>query len=276
MITAPKDCVLIGLDLSQAETWIVATLADERTMKDALLHSDIHIVTASALFLPNSNCSHEWSKVKGGGYCRICKANISPDERYLGKKNNHANSYRQSPPQLVRSVNGESDQPPYLTITLKQAVSYNKAWHGLYFGIKGWWRKIESDLGPERTLTTPYGRKRTFYDFWGESLFREATAYVPQSTVGDHALGAVQDELGITGGILGISKIPEVIKYCKIINSAHDSVLIECPITALDDIANKAYNQFHRPLIVNGESVTIPVDIEYGPRWGELEKYTIK
>jgi DNA polymerase I-like protein with 3'-5' exonuclease and polymerase domains len=266
MFIAPKGYSFIACDLSQAESWVVSYLSNEATMKNALLTNDIHSVTAAALLLGASNCSHQWNKYT----CKLCGIELKETERYIGKQNNHANSYRQSPEQLVRTVNGKSDEPPYLTITLNEARRFNKDWHSLYVGIKLWWRKIENDLqSQQRTLTTPYGRKRTFYQYWGEELFKEATAYIPQSTVGDHALGATQDSLGIIGGILGISKLRDIQTHCKIVQSSHDSVMIECPTTALDDIIPQVYDQFHRPLVINDEMFTIPVDVEYGTRWSE-------
>jgi hypothetical protein len=275
MFIAPKGYNLIAMDLAQAESWVVAFLANEPTMKDALLNRrDIHSLTASVFAYPNSRCQHEWLKQPDDSrVCSICSCVIDYSTRYIGKKNNHANSYRQSPNQLVLSVNAESDEPPYITITLAQAKEYNKRWHELYFCIKGWWSKIESDLNSyNRTLTTPYGRKRTFYALWGPELFKEATAYIPQSTVGDHALGATHPDLGITGGILGISRLPIVSSYCRLIQSAHDSILIECPIGMEKEVIPQIHQQFQRPLIVNDEMFTIPVDVEYGERWGELEK----
>lgn len=278
MFVAPKDHILIAMDLSQAETWVTAHLANESTMKYALEHSDIHTITASAFFnspCTNDNGFHDWKKTPGDiRVCTICNATVDYVQRYTGKKNNHANSYRQGPAQLVRSVNAESDQPPHLIITLAQANKFNRQWHALYIGIKKWWASIENDLiRYDRVLTTPYGRKRTFYDGMGEPLLREATAHIPQSTVGDHALGAIQPELGIAGGILGISKLPDVRKYCKLIQTAHDSILLECPTEARSEIIPQVYGQFKRPLIVNDQNFTIPVDVEVGERWGELEAY---
>jgi len=268
---APPGYSFIAMDLSQAETWVTAYLANEGTMKDALLHSDIHSVTAANFFLRESTCDHKWIKRR----CERCGVELKETERYIGKQNNHANSYRQSPAQLVRSVNGKSNEPPFLTITLSEANRFNKDWHSLYVGIKLWWRRIESDLqANNRTLVTPYGRKRTFYQHWGEELFKEATAFIPQSTVGDHALGAIQPEINISGGILGISKLSDIKNHCKIVQSSHDSVMIECPTPALYEIIPQVYNQFHRPILINDELVHIPVDVEYGTRWSDgMEKW---
>lgn len=272
---APPGYSLIAFDLSQAETWVVAHLANEERMKDALKFSDIHTITACSIFSPdNANCGHTWVKAPDESRtCGICGTTISYIERYLGKKSNHGNSYQMSPEQWAREINGESDEPPYVTVTVAEAKRYHKAWLSFYPGVKAWWRQIEADLNTnDRVMTTPYGRERTFFEHWGPSLFKEATAFVPQSTVADHAFGCVQRELGIEGGILGISKLDSVRRHCKIVNTSHDSVMLEVPTGCEADIANECFNQFRRPMVINGEEFTIPVDGEYGDRWGELEE----
>jgi len=254
MFIAPPGHLLLSFDLAQAESWIVAYLANEPRMKEALVGGYFHAQTASLFF-------------------NKPRAEITQTERYTGKKGNHATAYRQGPFMMATSINKESDKPPYVTVTLKQTKEFYKKWHEFY-KIKGWWNEIEFQLNQTRSLTTPYGRKRVFYAQWGEELFKEATAFVPQSTVADHMNGMVQDELGLEGGIKGVYR--KVIKFwggqIKIVNQAHDSIIIECPSTIKDEIIPLVFQQLKRPIIINGESFTIPVDCEIGERWGELEK----
>ncbi len=107
---------------------------------------------------------------------------------------------------------------------------------------------------------------------WGDELFKEATAYVPQSTVGDHALGAVQPELGIEGGLLSVYKMFKSHPEIRVVHTAHDSIMLEVPIGTELEVGGRIYSALHRPLVVNYEELTIPVDCEVGERWGELEK----
>src|SRR5690606_13297796 len=172
----------LAFDLSQAETWVVAHLSKDPIMIRALKESDIHSVTAAAIYFPSDpNCDHFiFSKTDKGRLCTGCGRILLETQRYIGKKNNHGNSYRQSPEMSTMSINSESDQPPYVTVTLKEVKSQHKKWHELYRGIKKWWNQIELNLEHnQRTLTTVYGRKRTFFDQWGPNLFKEATAFEP-------------------------------------------------------------------------------------------------
>jgi DNA polymerase I-like protein with 3'-5' exonuclease and polymerase domains len=52
-------------------------------------------------------------------------------------------------------------------------------------GIRIWYQSIQEELQMTRTLTNLLGRKHKFLDRWGDSLFRSAYAYKPQSTIGD-------------------------------------------------------------------------------------------
>lgn len=252
-IIAPKGKSLIACDLSQAETWVVAYLSRDVKMKDALLHSDIHTETASFLFkIPLVD-------VKKG----------SP-ERFLGKKTNHAASYGMSAPRFAESVNTEADSEPYLTISIAEARKHLDNWHRLYTGIKTWWKEVENELYKTRKLVTPYGRVRLFHGALVHETFKQAYAYKPQSTVGDHFNGAVQKN-GPDGGLLKIWRRFKNEPGVKIINQAHDSLLMEAPSDSAKDIGLEVKSILHRPIVINNESCLIPVDLEIGERWGELE-----
>lgn len=254
---APKGKVLIACDLSQAESWIVAYRANEHKMKHALNFGDIHRETAIGFFPKPPEL-------------------IITEERYIGKQFNHASSYRMGPERAAEIINKKSDQPPFVTVSLLQAKEFSRKWHQLY-NVKTWWSEIEDQLNRNRTLVTTYGRKRTFFAAWGNELFKEATAFEPQSTVADHFNGATHPELGIEGGLLAIYRhviLPSKGEL-KIVNQAHDSLMVECPTEIRMEIAQEMTRWLRRPLVINGEEFTIPSDCEMGERWGEMEKVKI-
>jgi len=273
MITASPGNLLVACDLSQAESWIVAHLANEPRMIHALRYGDIHMQTAGdALFYGNVSCIHSWDRATQT--CGICGSVVSPSMRYLGKRWNHASAYRMGPERATQVVNKDSDQPPYVTITIKTAKEFSVKWHG-YYAIKGWWNDIEYRLQTQdRTLRTVYGRKRTFYGVLDDTLRKEATAYEPQSTVADHFNGAVHPELGIRGGLLAVYE--DVVKpsdgSIMLTNQSHDSCLLDVPKADAVDVARQVVELIARPLVVNGMEFVIPVDAEIGERYGELER----
>lgn len=252
MIVAPKGKLLVACDLSQAETWIVAWLANEYNMKQFLLNSDIHTETASALFSKPTT-------------------DVITEERYIGKQNNHANSYGMKAAQQARVINKRSDQPPFVVVTIKQCKKYQDSWHSLFPNVKMWHLETQEQLKRNMTLVTPYGRSRTFFGNWSDELFKQAYAHVPQSTVSDHFHGCVQPELGIKGGLLEVYKTicTNEILLC---HDAHDSCMLEVPAESAQEVGERLRNCLRRPLVVNGEEITIPVDLEWGERWGELER----
>jgi len=259
-IIAPKDHYLINFDLAQAESWIVAYLANEPTMKHVLAHGDLHRETAQ----------HAFAEVDDATWDLFPKVEQKA-RRYTGKRYNHASAYRMTPSRAAEVINKDSDKPPYVVVTVAESKVFSQKWHGHYH-ITGWWAEIEQELGRTRTLTTPYGRTRYFFQHWGNELFKEATAYVPQSTVADHMDGCVHDELGIEGGVLQVHKRLVVPGHIKIVNQSHDSILCEVPKSSALDISQQIVTLLLRPLVVNGEEFTIPVDCEVGERWGELKE----
>lgn len=267
---APPGYVLISCDLSQAETWIVAYSANEDGMKDALNNSNIHARTASVFFNIDENVIKK--NRKSSDIKVLDEAN---SQYYIGKQNNHALAYREGAHRLMQSINEKSHLPPFLTVTLSETTRWYTLWHGYYKAIKTWWASIEEQLRRDRTLTTPYHRKRRFFERWGDELFKAATAHIPQSTIADHAFGKVQEELGIEGGMYGIWKAfqSDSLKHeARIIQTSHDSMMNECRKEIWRDVGHIMQKNMQRPLIVNDQQFTIPTELEVGERWGELEK----
>lgn len=51
--------------------------------------------------------------------------------------------------------------------------------------LRIWYGAIQEELKRTKTLVNLLGRKHRFLDRWGDSLFRSAYSYIPQSTIGD-------------------------------------------------------------------------------------------
>lgn len=258
MFIAPKDKYLLQVDLSQAESWIVAWEAKDENMKYSLQNGDIHSDTTVVIF----DIPLEQVDKKG-------------TQRYLSKRINHGSAYGMKAPRQTEVINKDSDQPPYLIVTVDQVQGYQNKWHSHFWRVKEWHGETRDALRENRTLITSYGRKRVFYgqipqgdsgEFW-----KEAYAYKPQSTVADHFTGLLHPELQIPGGMKEIWK-----QVCndeiKMINMSHDSLILEVPKMIVKEISGKCVELLQRPLIINGEQFTIPADAEYGERNGEWEK----
>jgi DNA polymerase I-like protein with 3'-5' exonuclease and polymerase domains len=244
-------------------------------MKQALMYGDIHTETAgNALFHANVGCPHTWAVTTKGELwtCPQCLRQVTKLMRYVGKRYNHASAYRMGAERAAQVINKDSDKPPYFTVTVKQSKQFSTAWHN-YYSLKGWWDAIEYQLRINRTIRTPYGRTRTFFAAWGNELFKEATAFVPQSTVGDHFNGKPHPELRIPGGLREIhKKLVKPYADHKIVNQSHDSAILEVPVSVANDLIEPIKKYMLRPIVINNEEFTIPVDVEMGDRWSEMEK----
>jgi len=253
-LSAAPGNILLAFDFAQAESWVTAYLANCSAMIHALQTGDIHSTSARVLYDLHPD------------------ATPTKDERYMAKKFNHSFNYGTSPMMIAHMVNVESINPPYITLTVAQARILHEKMKLLYHEIPKWWLDIQRELSQTRLLRTPYGRQRSFLGAWGDGLFKEAYSYIPQSTVADHCNGVVQPELGIAGGMLEIYRqFVKPGRDIKIINTAHDSVILELPRQLESELLEGCYRLLHRPIIVNGERFTIPVDAEVGLAWGELE-----
>lgn len=254
MFVPAPGCVFVSFDLKQAESWCVAYLSNEPTMKHELATGDIHSLTASAVY-------------------HITPTEVKADKkrRYVGKQSNHMLAYRATSRRLVQAINKESDG--LITVSNQEGDQIFKIWHSLYH-IDGWWREIEDELARNgRTLVTPYGRVRTFFAPWGNELFKQATAHLPQSIVGDHNKGAAQPELGIEGGLKKVYEKFVLAGACSVVNEGHDSILTEVPTSLVGTVAPAIRAEMERPLVIKGEQFTIPVEVEIGERWGEMEEW---
>src|SRR3990167_1846666 len=179
---------------------------------------------------------------------KVPKDQVTPVSRYKGKKANHSLSYGSSYLRLAQSINAESDSPPYVTVSLVEAKRIFDAWNMLYIGIHQWQQEIQEQTKWTRTLVTP------------------------QSTVADHLNGMVQDELGVPGGLLEVKRRFLRKGIERIIYQGHDSFGCEIHKNNINSLVEPVTALIKRPMIINGEVFTIPVDCKQGERWGELEK----
>ena len=262
MYTAPKGKTLCAFDLSAAEAWVVAYLANEPNMKRELSAGDIHSFSAVGIF----DLSVDLSIPGKEKY----EAVVDKEKRYVGKKMNHAGNYRTGPFKIAEFINKEG----IISISVADAKRFHAKWLST-FQLHNWWAEIDAIASSTRTMTTTYGFRRQFWGLYGDDLKKEMTAFEPQSTVADHMHGAIHPELGIRGGNLAIYEDIVLPSKGEIVmcNTAHDSVMLEVPDVLVFSTVPHVISLLKRPLIIKGEEFTIPVDAETGERWGELVKW---
>lgn len=238
MFCADPGYVLLYRDYSQAEARVVAYLARSTGLIELFEDParDIHKENAARIF----NKAVE---------------DISKPERYLAKRIIHASNYGMAERRFAEVVN-EDSHTTGISINHTDAKRLIEKYFAIYPEIRNvFWKSVEESLRRTRALSTPFGRKRTFYGRWDDKLLREAYSYIPQSTVGD---------LGNKAVVAVSKQIPNA----QFLLAVHDSILIQCPIAEARSVAEQMGIAMDIRFDIHGHTVRIPTDCQVGLNWG--------
>jgi uracil-DNA glycosylase family 4 len=258
--------IFVQLDSSQAEARVVFNLAtDEQALQDIDQH-DYHALTASWFFGGTEN---DYSK-KILGY-------ESPI-RFAGKTLRHAGHLGAGKRRAATELNTQARKYKIpITITEAQADKALKVFHAKQPKIQRIFHaEVIEALKNTRRLVAPLpwgidaerGGVRIFYERWGDDLFREAMAYIPQRAVTDNTKAA---------GIRIKRQFPEA----RIILEAHDALLFSLRTEYLDEFIPLAKKEMERPINFTNCSLPrrflkIPCEVEIGENYKDLKKFHIQ
>jgi DNA polymerase I-like protein with 3'-5' exonuclease and polymerase domains len=100
--------------------------------------------------------------------------------------------------------------------TMRGSESFQRRWFNLHPGIKtNFHGRIESDLQRSRMVTNRFGNRRVYFDRI-DSVFPEALAWVPQSTVA---------EVSFRGAL----RLEEACPWVEMLLQVHDSLVFQVP-----------------------------------------------
>lgn len=257
------DEVFVQLDSSQAEARVIFLLSNDEWALEAVDKHDFHALTASWFF---GGTEEQYSK-KVLGY-------ESPI-RFIGKTLRHAGHLGASPRRASLEVNTNARKYKInARIMESEAKRALTIFHNKQPKIKGVFQNgIIQSLEKDRTLFAgipygfdiDYGGRRTFYERWGDELFRQAFSYIPQRTISDNTKGA------------GI-RIRERIHNVKIVMESHDALLICMPKNKLQEWVPIMKQEMERPISFNTCSLKrreliIPCEVEIGNNYQEMSKF---
>jgi len=242
-LVADRECFLYNIDLSQAENRIVAYCAPEPNMIAAFeSKQDIHKKTAGLLFNkpPEEISDEKGSASIGGGLL---------SERDWGKRSNHGLNYDLSyrPAALIWEVQDA------------EAKFIVDRYHAVYPGVRQYHAWVRAQLGKNRTLINCLGRRRFFTGRWGDELFKEAYAFIPQSTVAD---------IINMRGLAYVMNNP-LFRGAEILNQVHDSLVIQIsyeqvPVERHAEMLKRLVDMLQTPLSYRGMTFSIPADTHVG------------
>lgn len=239
-----------SVDISQGENRIVAYCGPELLMIQAFESGkDLHKQTAGLILrIPYEEVSDE------PGSCPL--GNGEQSQRFWGKKSNHGLDYDMS----------------YVRAALEWEIPESESkwiverFHTVYPGIRQKYHPwIRADLGRNRIIENPYGRKRLFLDRWGDQLFKDAYAHFPQSTIADKI-----DEDGL---------IPmyydAIFNKVEILNQVHDEILFQIKIEEGWDYHARVLiaikKSLEKPLSWRGTTFVLPTDVSIGVNFAKSD-----
>ncbi len=173
--------------------------------------------------------------------------------RQCGKKTNHGCNYKEGY-RMFGLMN---------EIQEKEAKIYVDSYRNTYINLPLWWEKIERQLAKDRTILNCFGHPRRFMGEWGNDLFKQAIAYLPQSTsvwVVNHAMSEIYDSK--------LDYMQDVWLHAQV----HDEILFSYPVDKWDDLTKviSVIEAMMSPtLSYEGRDFAIGTDLSIGLNWGE-------
>jgi len=242
MYKAPKGWKIIEADYVQAEAVLVAYLTGNQKLKQMFKSSfglapsergqyDLHRITASEMF-------------------GIPLDQVTKHQRTAGKTIRHAKNYSAGPLVVANRIGIKLSEAKILMELYDKADPSLHAWH----------MQIQDELKRSRVLTNLLGRKHHFLDRWGDSLFRSAYSYIPQSTIGDLlnvSLRKVYDSL------------PTLPFEMTILLQLHDAIYVMVEEANVDFTIKHLRKLMLHEFTYLGEKFTVDVDFKIKSSWAK-------
>jgi DNA polymerase-1 len=234
--------VFMEFDQSQAEPRVVALLCNDDDLLNMFNSGiDVHRLTASYI-------------------TGLDPSLIDDEQRQVGKMGRNGVNYRLQAKGLAIQANISPYRAQYAIDKIsKMSPKIKEVFH----------EEIEHYLAQNnKVFISPFGRRREFFNKWGDELFREATAHLPQSTVGDNTKRAM----------ITLSKYKGYGKWFFLSIEAHDAFVAQVLERDMEDfywIGKEALEQpidFEQCTLKRG-LLTIPADCKVGYNYKNMTKW---
>jgi len=272
--------ILAEVDQSQAEARIVALLAKDYKLLRLFDIVDVHKLTASFCYgitsypgplLIDAALNQHDGIVKEGDTDWIDFSfldQVIDEQRQIGKNTRHGCGY----------ALGEEGLSIKMKISLYRAKQTMKKVHEMSPNIRDIFHEdIQTALANNgKVLMTPFGRRRELFNKWGNELFREAYAHIPQSTIADNTKRCMRDLLYEKGVLYNKKLNPN--GWMELLQEGHDSFVMQIPPERQKDFYNIVKPVFEQPIdfskcTLSREPVIIPTEFKFGLSWGSMKKY---
>jgi hypothetical protein len=235
------------VDQISAEDWPVSALSENhQALKELRDDTDVygrHTRLAAIIFgIPlNAKTPGEWKDSM---------------ERYLGKKTRHASNYDMKAGRMSDALaqEGFSFSESDCNTLLKKVAAHDPSVQKIFH------QYVKDTVSKTHILTTPFGRERQFLgarpNDSNSSVFKEAYAYIPQSTVGDN-----------TGFAVLKMESHYDLSERRIVQEGHDSIVqdVRDDTEVVYKYLLRVVDSFKRTIVFhNGITVEIPIEAEVG------------
>jgi uracil-DNA glycosylase family 4 len=238
LFTPSEGCTILSADYSQAELRTIAKLSGDRNLGEIYRTGvSLHKQVAERFY--------------GKDYTY---------EEYVHAKNmDFGVAYGQS----ADTFQEKHDVP------IEEGQEFIKWWFNEFPGVKKWRASVAREVKLKREsdfnyVQTPFGHKRRFYLITYENkgaVFREAINCIPQNIAARFTLWAVRRLVDLN---------------LPVINTVHDSIILDVPNTRLEEVAVKVREVMQSaPMLTIGWDFPFEAELQVGKSWGELEDYTL-
>lgn len=252
MFVADPGYEMAYCDLKQAESLVVAYLADDEAYIEAHRSGDLHTYVCRLLFP-----EHPWTgDIRAD---RKLAESINPEWdlalghniRFQAKRNTHGYAYRITPEGTARIVH----------ISVAAAREAHERLDRAFPNIKGVYQEgVVERMKQQLPIVTALGREIQFFGRpWDEATWKQGCAAEPQSIVGDlpyiamHRIWKEHD--------------PHLI---QVLANCHDALLLQWKIEDREEAIAVVVEAMEIPVIMpSGKVCKIPVEVAVGANWGK-------
>ena len=275
------DIVFLQNDQAGAEALIVAYLCTAGRLRELFNYGiKPHTYVAMHLFVEvwkaRMNCNDipinspiaeikNWSRWKELEKHIKESDNDIPSKRfyYFAKQTCHSANYGIKAPTFVMNVLDKSEGQ--VVIPLVEGQRFLSVYHNLFPEIQNWHAEIQARLKATRELKNLFGFPRYFHGMLTDQSFKEAYAFIPQSTVGciTH-LAAEKLQRLLDGGTRD---------DFAVMQNNHDSLLVQCFKSKHLEIARLMTEAMNCPLVnERGERFQMRSEVGMGYNWKDIKE----
>lgn len=236
-VVSHEDNRFLQLDYKQVEGRVITTLARDEYLRGIFADPDRDLFSELCNDIFGQGM---WEK----------------EQRVAMKSVFYGNAYGRGPKSIAKELQLQGS-----TITELETATLMREFNALIPGVTDWQKSIKQHVLAGNDLTTPFGRKRSFWlitDKNKSDVLNEALSYLPQSIASDICLRAL---IRLTPMLEGLA-IPRL--------SIHDAIVVETHKDKVDETIDLMRREMVRSATEFSTYVPFEVDATIGTRWGDL------